>query len=249
MDFIYDRYVRWQAEIKNRQDEAATLANVEDEYLKLAGYEKRDMFGDGSEAQWAGAYMNNFMGIYRDLVSYRGDAVWPPGARNGRAAVEAAAAYMLTRKLRDGISNEQYEYEKRKLLASWGWLSPDKVGNPPPPKPPKDDRDTIMDRLNVRLPTLDAQKLGALFDRVGIKPSAEFFNCMCPQSDGFHYYNAPDAGGPCRRIGPLGGVSWAGFASSSMKTCADMYRLEDGRSVFDALANSISDLQAAQGRK
>ena len=249
MRFIYNRYERWQTEIKDRGDDAAILADVRDEYTKLLDYEKRDMFGDGSETQWASAYMNNFMGIYRDLVSYRGDAVWPAGARNGHATVEAAAADLLTRKLRDGISDAQYQYEKRKLLASWGWLSPDKVGNPPPPLPPKDDRATIVNRLQDRLPKLDQSKMSALFDRVGIKPSADFYNCMCPGSHGFHYYNGPDAGGPCRRIGPLGGVSWVGFDGGSMKKCADMYRLEDGRSVFDALANSISDLQAAQGRK
>ena len=249
MRFIFSRYERWQSEKKDRGDEADILANVRDEYLTLAGYEKRDMFGDGAETQWASAYMSHYMDVYRDLVSYRGDAHWPAGARDGRATVEAAVADLLKRKLRDGISDEQYQYEKRKLLASWGWISPDKVGNPPPSLPPKDDRATIVKRIEDRLPRLDQQKMSALFDRAGIKPSAEFYDCMCPTADGFHYYVGPDAGGPCRRIGPLGGVSWAGFAGGSMKKCAAAYRLEDGRSVFDALADSIADLQAAQGRR
>ena len=249
MDFIYDRYQRWQTEIKDRQDDAATLAAVEDQYLKLAGYEKRNMFGDGAEAQWASAYMSNFMNVYRDLVSYRDDADWPPGARDGRATIEAAAADLLKRRLNDGISHEQYEYEKRKLLASCGWISPDEVGNPPPALPPKDDRASIVQRLEDRLPKLDQSKMSALFDRVGIKPSPEFYDCMCPQSDGFHYYVGPDAGGPCRRIGSLGGVSWTGFNSGNMKSCAGAHRLDDGRSVFDALADSIAGLQAAQGRR
>lgn len=82
------------------------------------------------------------------------------------------------------------------------------------------------------LSNLDATKLDLLFKHVGIQPSPEFFNCMCPA--GFHHYVGPD-GGPCRRIGVLGGLEFTGHVAGSMESCAATFPLADGRNLLDAV--------------
>lgn len=85
------------------------------------------------------------------------------------------------------------------------------------------------------LSNLDGQKMAKLFQHLGIEPSPDFYNCMCPGAYGFHSYLAAD-GGPCRRIGPLGGVTFSGYDMDRMESCAAAYPLADGRSVLDAVA-------------
>ncbi|MHB1101398.1 MAG: hypothetical protein ACYC0C_01180 [Devosia sp.] len=94
---------------------------------------------------------------------------------------------------------------------------------------PASQSQTVVNYLS----NLDATKLDLLFKHVGIQPSPEFFNCMCPA--GFHYYVGPD-GGPCRRIGVLGGLEFTGYVAGSMESCAATFPLADGRNLLDAVA-------------
>ncbi|MDP1732502.1 MAG: hypothetical protein Q8L54_15285 [Devosia sp.] len=96
----------------------------------------------------------------------------------------------------------------------------------------EDTANPQQNALVESLSNLDAPKLNALYDHIGIEPSPEYFNCMCP--GGFHYWGGPE--GACRRIGVLGGIAFTGYQTENMRTCAATYPLADGRTVLDAVA-------------
>jgi len=79
---------------------------------------------------------------------------------------------------------------------------------------------------------LNASKLEKIYRHIGVEPPEAFRNCLCPS--GFHYF-PNQQGGPCRRIGPLGGVSVADYAAGQIVQCAKAAPLPDGRSVLDAV--------------
>jgi hypothetical protein len=108
------------------------------------------------------------------------------------------------------------------------------------------DRGSIVDRVKQRLPKLNVHKLTALLDRAGVASADEFLNCLCQDGHGFHYYKGADAGGPCRRIGPLGGVTWSGFRVTDYSSCAKMHPLKDGRTVIDAIADTAMGIRIDQ---
>lgn len=101
------------------------------------------------------------------------------------------------------------------------------------PAQAQDDKTT--ETVIQSLTNLDGPKMARLFEHLGISPSPEFYNCMCP--GGFHYYTGPD-GGPCRRIGPLGGVEFRGYSMDGMKSCAAAFPLADGRTVLEAIIDA-----------
>jgi len=105
------------------------------------------------------------------------------------------------------------------------------------------DRNNAAKRALDRLPALTPNKLKALLDRAGVKPTDAFYGCLCP--NGFHLYSGPD-GGPCRRIGVLGGVSFAGFDPGAWAACAAANRLPDGRTVVDAVADKLMGIHIDQ---
>ena len=86
--------------------------------------------------------------------------------------------------------------------------------------------------------------MDALMASAGIVPTGDFLNCLCP--NGFHYYSGPDAVQPCRHIGPLGGVDWAGVNGAAVEACAAAFRLPDGRTVVGALADRLLQVRKAQ---
>lgn len=101
--------------------------------------------------------------------------------------------------------------------------------------------DPQQERLVQSLSNLDAPKLGALFEHVGIQPSAEFFNCMCPPN--YHYWTVD--GGPCRYMGPLGGVVFTGFDSSELASCSAAFPLQDGRTVLGTITAAAAPPDSA----
>ncbi len=106
------------------------------------------------------------------------------------------------------------------------------------------DRKDATTRVLDRLPTLNDSKLKAVLDRAGVSAPGEFMNCLCP--NGFHYFSGPGATGPCRRIGPLGGPSWAGFNPNAWAACAKAHPLKDGRTIVDAIADTLTGIHIDQ---
>lgn len=98
---------------------------------------------------------------------------------------------------------------------------------------------TGTETLIQSLSNLDGQKMARLFEYLRIAPTPAFYECMCPAEYGYHPYLGPD-GGPCRRIGPLGGVDFAGYAMERMQSCSAAYPLPDGRKVLDAIVLAAS---------
>lgn len=94
-----------------------------------------------------------------------------------------------------------------------------------------DDRQ--FDRVIESLTNLDGPKLSSFFDHIGVTPSPDFYECLCPTDGGFHYHIGPE--GSCRRMGPLGGLEFRGFDMPRMKSCAAAFPLEDGRTVLQAI--------------
>lgn len=234
MEYIFTRYQRWQTEIADRKRDAEVLAELKDTYVGLLSYEKEEMFGTGTEADWATRFAAGYMPLYNEFISYRGNKPWPFGL--GQETVRNAVFNVLRDKLRGNLTEEEAAYEMRSYLYEWGWISLEERGEKPD-RAPKDDRQAIINRIEERLPNLSADKLGALFENIGIQPSVDFYNCLC--TAGYHYYTGPDAGGPCRRIGPLGGVDWSGLDASSWQSCGAAYPLPDGRNLVDAIADSV----------
>lgn len=108
------------------------------------------------------------------------------------------------------------------------------------------DRSALVNRVKERLPKLNVEKLTALMNRAGVASADEFLNCLCQDGHGFHYYKGADAGGPCRRIGPLGGVTWSGFRVTDYSSCAKAFPLKDGRTVIDAIADTAMGIRIDQ---
>lgn len=108
------------------------------------------------------------------------------------------------------------------------------------------DRSALVNRVKERLPKLNLEKLTALMTRAGVASADEFLNCLCQDGHGFHYYKGTDAGGPCRRIGPLGGVTWSGFRVKDYSACAKAFPLKDGRTVIDAIADTAMGIRIDQ---
>jgi hypothetical protein len=170
---------------------------------------------------------------YADLdaqVRGRVNAWMRPGnACNAPAAIDAQTGALVCQLLRYG--EDAYKTSLGKYLEGCGLLDYAK------------DRNNAAKRVLDRLPTLTSDKLKALFDRAGVKPTDAFYGCLCP--NGHHLYSGPD-GGPCRRIGPLGGVSFAGYDPSAWAACAAANRLPDGRSVVDAVADTLMGIHIDQ---
>jgi hypothetical protein len=97
-------------------------------------------------------------------------------------------------------------------------------------------------RMIEYLAALDKPKLDEVCKRLGVEPSAELQKCLCPTEHGFHYN--PGSAGPCKRIGSLGGESWAPFSGDTekWKTCIRA----SGRPIMDALKSYIRISQSMQ---
>lgn len=248
--YVYDRYQRWQTEIAQKDADAAVLAAAQSLYEGLLDYEKRQMFGEGSETDWASRYMNDYLTLWNGLLGMKGDAPWPFGL--GQETVRFEVNQVLKKWRSDGLTDAQIGYELRQLAARWGWIPQHQVGPPPPtplpPPPPRtEDRDALVSRITGRLGQLSYSKLTALFENAGITPSADFYECLCNGYGGdFHFHSEPGAPNVCGRMGPLGGMTWVGFPPSSFEGCSAMHVLADGRSVTGALADRIEAIRAGQ---
>lgn len=247
--YVFQRYQQWRAEIAGRRADADLLAKAQGFYEKLLGYEKRDMYGEGSEADWAARWMADFVSLWNDLTALRGDAPWPFGL--GEGAVRHEVAELLRRWRTAGLTDAQVSWEIRRLAAGWGWIAKDRVGPPPPPPlpppPPRvEDRAALETRVVARLTELDYAKLAALFQNAGIAPSRDFYECLCNGYGGdFHYHPEPEAGAVCGRMGPLGGMTWVGFHPGAYPYCISAHRLPDGRTIAQALADRIEQIRGA----
>ncbi len=249
--YVYDRYQRWQTEIAQKDADAAVLAAAQSLYEGLLDYEKRAMFGEGSETDWASRYMNDYLTLWNGLVGMRGDAPWPFGL--GQETVRFEVNQLLRRWRTEGLTDAQVGHELRQLAARWGWISPDRVGAPPPaplpPAPPRiENRDALVSRITGRIGQLSYTKLTALLENAGITPSGDFYECLCNGYGGdFHFHSEPGAPNVCGRMGPLGGMTWTGFPPGSFEGCAGLHTLDDGRTVIGALADRIEAIRAGQG--
>lgn len=237
LGFVFNRYQQWQQEVVDKAKLDESITKIEPYFVGLSGSEKTSMYGPGDEATHAGAYIKDYQALWSELTGMKGNATWPFGV--GKAGVEAHVAGLVKRWRYEGLSDEQIAWEMGKLGADWGWISPDKVG-PKPPSP----LSQVEKGIAGRLPQLSVEKLGALLASAGIVPPVDFMNCMCP--GGFHFYNGEDAVMPCRRIGSLGGVSWAGIDGAAVMGCSAAYPMPDGRTVTGALAAKLLDIRKAQ---
>jgi len=240
MGFVYGRFERWQKEVADKKVLDAQMARIEPLFTSLSQTDKRWMYGDADEATWAEKYIADSLSLWKDAMGLKGNAPWPLGL--GQKDVEAQLALLIKRMRMEGLSEAQIQWELRTLAAGWGWISKDKIG--PKPETPRTEVERGIAR---RLPTLSITKLEAVLANAGVKPSADFLNCLCP--NGFHYYNGADAKGPCRRIGSLGGVSWAGIDGRAIESCSASYPLADGRRVVGALADRLIEVRKAQRQK
>ncbi len=105
--------------------------------------------------------------------------------------------------------------------------------------------DAKVETLIQSLSNLDGQKIDQLITHLGISPAPEFYECMCPAEYGYHYYLGPE-GGPCRRIGPLGGVDFGGYVMERMPSCSAAYPLADGRQVIDVIVAAAEPPKPAE---
>lgn len=111
------------------------------------------------------------------------------------------------------------------------------------PATPEQVQERQRKMVAQELSKLNADMLTLLFNHIGITPSVDFNNCMCP--GGFHAYAGADAGGPCRRIGPLGGTSWTGYDMNTLLGCAASVPLADGSNLLDKVAQAAKPSRAS----
>lgn len=237
MGFVYNRFDRWQTEVADKKKLDAQIARIEPYFTGLDSADKGWMYGSGDETSWADKYIADYLHVWKDITGMKGNAPWPVGL--GQAEVEQKMALLVKRWRIEGMSEEQIQWEMRRLAAGWGWVSKDKVG----PKP-ESPRTQVERNIVTRLPGLSATKLQALLASAGITPSPDFLNCLCP--NGFHSYTGPDAVQPCRRIGPLGGTDWAAVSGAAIEGCSAAFPLSDGRTVVNALADRLLQIRKAQ---
>ncbi len=258
--YIFDRYQRWQSEIQTRAEDAAVLAELKGDYLKLLRYEKEAIFGPGTEADWASRYMASYIGLYNGMVAMKGDRPWPFGL--GREEVRFAVHDLLKRRKSGKLTDEELGYEMRKLAAKWGWIPESKVG-PPPPKPapvvvrPQEPREIIEARIWSRLPNLNHAKLTALAESRNISLPTTFMHCLCQSRGimgaGLGYH--PEPWGDCDNNDPCKGGNW-GCASTDLphdrdtwQICIDEQKARGERTLIDILADEVEALRAEQGAR
>lgn len=100
--------------------------------------------------------------------------------------------------------------------------------------PKAQEGETAANPLIESLSNLDAVKLDQLYKHIGIEPSGDYLDCLCPTDGGFHYRGTE--GLPCWRTGPLGGVERTSFDMARAQSCGLAFPLADGRTVLDAIA-------------
>ncbi len=173
---------------------------------------------------------------YADLdaqIRGRLESWMKPGNRcNNQAIIDGEVGFLMCQLLEWG--EDSYKKALGKRLEDCGLLDYGKV------------RSDAAGRVTKRLSKLTDERLKALLDRAGVTAPAEFLNCLCQDGHGFHYYSGPDAGGSCRRIGPLGGATWSGFRVKDWSACAKAYPLGDGRTVIDAVADTLIGIRIDQ---
>ena len=245
MKYIFNRYQRWKTEIKNREADADILANVKDAYLGFSDYQRREMFGDGSKADWARAFMDKYIDLYRKVVAQRGDKPWPLGG--GPKIVQKHVFDLLKKQLTRKMSQAEVDYEARKMAADWGWIAKSAVGEPPPSwnaKQFKTKSDQLA-RIQDRLSRLDYKKLMTVMDYMHVKLPNAFMRCLCsinPAGTGsVGYITTPrkDCPGPCTG-GVLNCVSWTPRADAEgWKTCMGRVSMPDGARIDEYIAKRL----------
>lgn len=188
--------------------------------------------GDGDKCKYEVEVLKKYAELDAQIRSRLNAWMKPGNACSAPAAIDSEVQHLMCQLVQWG--EDGYKASLGKRLEDCGLLDYGK------------DRSTLINRVKERLPKLNVEKLTALMNRAGIASADEFLNCLCQDGGGFHYYKGADAGGPCRRIGPLGGVSWSGFRVKDYSGCAKAFPLKDGRTVIDAIADTAMGIRIDQ---
>lgn len=188
--------------------------------------------GGGDKCKYEIEVLKKYAALDAQIRSRLNAWMKPGNACSAPAAIDSDVQHLMCQLVQWG--EDGYKASLSKRLEDCGLLDYGK------------DRSALVNRVKERLPKLNVEKLTALMNRAGIPSADEFLNCLCQDGGGFHYYKGADAGGPCRRIGPLGGVSWSGFRVKDYSGCAKAFPLKDGRTVIDAIADTAMGIRIDQ---
>lgn len=240
MKYIFNRFQRWRIEIKHRKDEAEVLKAIKDEYMKLRDDQTDKMFGDVSEEQKISLFQKEYIELYNDIFSYKGDKPRPFGL--GMKDLRWHIFQLLKKKQNGKLSSKEFEYEKRKLLASWGWLDSSKVGKPPIKYKPSEKQ---LAQISTRLQKLNYKKLMIVMDYMNVKLPDSFMTCLCrikPAGTGVvGYIKTPrkDCPGPCTG-GVISCVSWSPRADAEgWNICMGRVKMPNGTRIDEYIANKL----------
>lgn len=245
MRYIFNRYQRWQTEVKTRAEEAEVLAGLEDEYLGLLGYQRDAMFGAGSAQDQIKVFMAKYLDLYRKVTAMKGDNPWPFGG--GREMAEHHIFDLMKKQLSEGLSEAEVDYEARRMAASWGWISESAVGAPPPGYNSEQFRSLEEQEAHIRerLSKLDYNKLMAVMDQMQIALPDSFMQCLCsidPAGTGsVGYIRTPreDCPGPCTG-GVINCVSWTPRADADgWVTCMNRVSMPNGMRIDEYIALTL----------
>jgi hypothetical protein len=235
--FLFQQFEKWHQAETAAGAKADHLANFKDAFasLKCRAALDRTVSGRTGTCEHELAAFKRY-GELTAQISNRIRSWMQQGSRcNSPAAIDGETELLACRLLEWG--EDDYKRSLGKWLEGCGLMD---YGR---------QRDEAAQRVAERLPKLTDERLKALLARAGVSAPAGFLECLCSDGHAFHYYSGPNAGGSCRRIGALGGVSWSGFRVTDFRGCAKAYPLADGRSVIDAIADTLTAIHIDQKRR
>ena len=164
--FIHRQFEKWKKAKDNAKEEAEVLANIKDEFINLKAFELSEL--GTTNAEKISAFSKEYLDIYKDLMSYRGDSYLPPG---GLKKVQSIAMILFRKRNR---SSSEYRQLLAKQLQLMGWRKkPEKLT-----KKQEDDRAL---HVKNRISRLNHEKLQQVFEFMGIKKRVpkSFYTCLC----------------------------------------------------------------------
>lgn len=232
--FLFRQFAAWYKAEQAAQQASDRLVRAKDAFSKLScrAALDRQITATGSACQRELDAFKRYADLDAQVRGRLESWVKPGNQCNNPASIDGEAQFLICQLLDWG--EDSYKKALGKWLQDCGLLDYSKV------------RRDAAAQVAERLSKLTDQRLKALLERAGVAAPAEFLNCLCQDGYGFHYYSGPDAGGSCRRIGPLGGVEWSGFRVKDWSWCAKTYPLGDGRTVIDAVADTLAGIRIDQ---
>jgi hypothetical protein len=235
--YLFKQFAKWYEAEKGAGKAADGLAKAKSGFAstKCRWEIERQLpagAGGGDKCKYEIEVLKKYAELDAQIRSRLNAWMKPGNACSTPAAIDSDVQHLMCQLVQWG--EDSYKASLGKRLEDCGLLDYGK------------DRSTLVNRVKERLPKLNVEKLTALMNRAGVSSADEFLNCLCQDGGGFHYYKGADAGGPCRRIGPLGGVSWSGFRVKDYSSCAKAFPLKEGRTIIEAIADSAMGIRIDQ---